>query len=336
MSTTSIAWLGGSIVLYYQRYQLILRYPRRYKTKPILIENRRWDPATGTLSAALDVSVNVMKATGDIFIKPYEEYKHAQSEKRRQSSSHSRVGSTSSSTNALTRARSSTNLSERSNGSNSSSSSSRNGLQTAGLMATASAKAYGKFMGYYFKGLIVDIPLAAAEGMRVLPKLYGEEVQDHGQVRDWESGAIVGAKSFVHGLAGGLADFVVQPYKGAKEGGALGAAKGFAKGTISMAAKTTHGKLSSVIHFPLLKYITMDPTDDDMCPLAALGLVAYPGQGICRSLRAAVKTNIRNHIMTARHVEGQYLLSSGDIHDNEDEKVMKAFDVLGKKGPSEI
>lgn len=44
------------------------------------------------------------------------------------------------------------------------------------------------------KGALVGMPLALAEGLRNAPRLYGEEVKDHGKVKDWKSGGIVAAK----------------------------------------------------------------------------------------------------------------------------------------------
>lgn len=42
-------------------------------------------------------------------------------------------------------------------------------------------------------------------------------------------------------MSEGLTDIFVQPYKGAKEGGALGVVKGVGKGTAALATKTTSG-----------------------------------------------------------------------------------------------
>lgn len=44
------------------------------------------------------------------------------------------------------------------------------------------------------KGALVGMPLALAEGLRNAPRLYGEEVKDHGKVKDWKSGGVVAAK----------------------------------------------------------------------------------------------------------------------------------------------
>lgn len=117
----------------------------------------------------------------------------------------------------------------------------RRDWQTGGAVAAATAKSLGKFLAHYYRAMMVDIPLATAEGFRAVPRLYGERVRDHGVVRDWKTGAIVGGKHFVYGMAEGISDIVTQPYKGAKEGGALGLVKGLAKGTIGVATKTPAG-----------------------------------------------------------------------------------------------
>lgn len=43
-------------------------------------------------------------------------------------------------------------------------------------------------------------------------------------------------------MSKGLTDIFVQPDKGAKEEGALGAMKGVGKGTVALATKTTSGR----------------------------------------------------------------------------------------------
>lgn len=48
--------------------------------------------------------------------------------------------------------------------------------------------------GTLTKGTLINTPLALAEGLRNMPRLYGEEVQDHDKVKDWQSGGKVAAK----------------------------------------------------------------------------------------------------------------------------------------------
>lgn len=117
----------------------------------------------------------------------------------------------------------------------------KNPLIVAGNMAGATLKGFGKFTSTYFKGVVVDIPHAAAEGFRQVPRLYGEKPKDYGEVRDWKSGALMGGKNFVDGMTDGLIGIFTQPIKRAREERALGAAKGFAKGTIGLATKVPSG-----------------------------------------------------------------------------------------------
>jgi hypothetical protein len=50
----------------------------------------------------------------------------------------------------------------------------------------------------------------------------------------------------MYGMGEGLTDIFVQPYKGAKKEGALGALKGVGKGSLSLMTKTTGGKFCSI------------------------------------------------------------------------------------------
>lgn len=137
----------------------------------------------------------------------------------------------------------------------------KKGRRTA--MAAASTHASGKLLGKVASGFMVDLPLAAAEGFRVLPGLYGEKVPEYGKVTDWKSGAVAGAKSFGVSMGGAVTDVIYQPYKGARDGGVAGFAGGLFKGTFGVLGKMAHGKniLSvlnqlwySVISFSLTSY----------------------------------------------------------------------------------
>jgi len=61
-------------------------------------------------------------------------------------------------------------------------------------MALASAKSFGRLTGGFFKGTVVDLPLAVAEGFRAVPRMWGEEVQEYGKVTNWKSGGTVAGK----------------------------------------------------------------------------------------------------------------------------------------------
>lgn len=117
----------------------------------------------------------------------------------------------------------------------------------AGAMASASAKACGKLLTKYASGAVVNISLAAAEGFRVLPGLYGHKVHDYGQVMGWKTGTMAGAKSFASGIGEGMTDIFYQPYKGARDDGAEGFATGFLKGSFGTVGKIAHWYKGSFI-----------------------------------------------------------------------------------------
>jgi hypothetical protein len=115
------------------------------------------------------------------------------------------------------------------------------GWNATGAAVGAGAAGFGKFMKHVYKGIIVDIPLAATEGLRAVPRLYGEEVEDYA-IRDWKSGAIAGRKNFSQGMWEGFTDIYTQTQKGAQEDGAKGIAKGILKGTVSLGTKVPSGR----------------------------------------------------------------------------------------------
>jgi hypothetical protein len=163
------------------------------------------------------------------------------------------------------------------------------GGATAARMASASAREFGRLNTSIFKGLVVDIPYACAEGFRAVPKLYGEEVQDHGDVKNWSSGFEVAGKNFAHGMVDGVTGLWTIPYQEGKSDGALGIVKGVGKGLLGFGSKVTS---------------------------ASLGLVAYPGQGICKSIRYAAKSQTRKNIKVLKTKEGEHLvkfLSKTDV-----------------------
>lgn len=127
--------------------------------------------------------------------------------------------------------------------------------------------------------MLVDMPLATAEGFRALPGLWGEETKSYGTVTSIQSGFAVAGKSFIFGISDGVRDLARQPVQGAQKDGAWGAVKGVAKGSGSFVAKTVS---------------------------AGLGVVAYPGQGICKSLWAVRHGETKRKVGEARWVEGAW------------------------------
>ncbi|KAH6677700.1 hypothetical protein B0J14DRAFT_536407 [Halenospora varia] len=295
-------------------HKLEIHEPRR-----ILIETRHYEPVSSISTSFFGTYYKTTEDAVGIFYQPYKAYKANRTENEKRAATFS---SSPSASNANSDARSiasshkSSHTASKDNGEGSSRSMSPSTTRgstarsqspskeksAAGAMALASAKSLGNFHGNFFKGMVVDLPYAAAEGLRNVPKLYGEEVRDNGPVTDWKSGAVVGGKTFMYGMSEGLTDIFTKPYKGAKEEGTLGALKGFGKGTSSLVTKTGSG---------------------------LLGLVAYPGQGICKSIRTAVKSKTRRRIMIARHCEGEYLLRVANQQGSVDHaRVLGDFDSL--------
>lgn len=145
----------------------------------------------------------------------------------------------------------------------------------------ASAKGTGRLLLSPVKGLVVDIPLAAAEGMRALPQLYGDHsYAERKPITDWKSGSIVGAQSFADGIRQGTSDIFSQTFARKKQEGAKGVAKGLAMGVVSLTAKTS---------------------------AAAIGLIAYPCQGAYRSLYTATHRVTRDLVNEAKQEEAYWV-----------------------------
>ncbi|KAL1628580.1 hypothetical protein SLS56_005812 [Neofusicoccum ribis] len=255
-----------------------------YESKPIAIEVRRWDPVTGGASAVLGTTADLTQSVTGAFYKPVEEYRKHHRELA--DGAHHGRGDTASGGSA-----------------NSEASLKNKEISLAGKMGSASAKSLGQVAPIATKGMLVDIPLALTEGLRNLPRAYGEEVRDHGKVTDWKSGAAVAGKTFAWGMAEGISDIGVKPYQGAKKEGAVGAMKGIGKGMVSMGAKAG---------------------------AAMFGLMAYPSAGVAKSLSSMTRTRTRKKIAEARHAEGRWLIEQGELQSVSDAAVMGAFEVLGQ------
>ncbi|PSN67556.1 UDP-Glycosyltransferase/glycogen phosphorylase, partial [Corynespora cassiicola Philippines] len=165
---------------------------------------------------------------------------------------------------------------------------SSNSATTAGRAVIAGAKGFGRFNIALVKGTLIDIPFAAAEGFRLAPKLYGEDVKDHGKVKDVKSGLEVAGKNFAHGLYDGFTDLYKRPYEDAKSDGALGFVKGLSKGTLGFVTKTAS---------------------------ATVGIVAYPGQGISQSIRHMAKSGTRRDIKSRKMAESEHLMHNYEPRD---------------------
>ncbi|OOF99228.1 glycosyltransferase family 1 protein [Aspergillus carbonarius ITEM 5010] len=282
-----------------------VKHLRCHDINPIYIENRRWDPVTGILSASTSTGSEMIKSTAAMLYDPYKEYTRGRSGKsprahtERGLSPFSPASSSQSSKHLPEAERQPSGLGATMTRANSDPS--KSSLSTAGSMVGASLKGFGKFTGAYFKGIVVDIPHAAAEGFRQVPRLYGEEPKDYGTVRDWKSGATMGGRNFVDGMTDGFKGFFTEPVKGAREDGALGAVKGFAKGTIGLATKV---------------------------PSAGIGLVAYPFHGIAKTIETAVRSKTRKAIVNARLREGYEVTRQLNLSEDEQQDLLQRFQLL--------
>lgn len=61
-------------------------------------------------------------------------------------------------------------------------------------MPLASLKNFGRFHSSFFKGMLVDMPLAVTEGLLAVPTLCGDHHINHAPVVDAKSGFLVAVK----------------------------------------------------------------------------------------------------------------------------------------------
>lgn len=260
----------------------------RYESNPINIDTTRWDPVSGGASAVMATATDMAGSITGMFTSPIEEYRDEQRRRAREAKRQA-ANSDAGSGNASVA------------GSASSSSSIKPETKQpsmAGKMAAASAKSIGGIAPTAAKGMLVDIPLAFAEGLKAIPGHYGDTVRDHGAVTDAKSGVVVAGKTFAWGFVDGLSDLVVQPYKGARKEGAVGAVKGIGKGVVGLTTKSGAGMF---------------------------GLFAYPSAGVAKSLRSATHGGTRKKIAKARHAEGEWLLGTERASGVKSAEIVSAF-----------
>ncbi|RYP47549.1 hypothetical protein DL768_006394 [Monosporascus sp. mg162] len=118
---------------------------------------------------------------------------------------------------------------------------SRTCLGSSRVVMTSAASAIGDFLVSGARSYYVNVPLAITEGLRAVPKLYGEPVPDHEPITGWKSGTRVAGYQFALGLSTGVCDIFVQPYLGARNEGVVGAVKGLAKGCVGTVTKIGSG-----------------------------------------------------------------------------------------------
>ncbi|KAB2570879.1 Sterol 3-beta-glucosyltransferase UGT80A2 [Lasiodiplodia theobromae] len=193
---------------------------RMHEINPIYIETRRWDPITGGSSAILGTTADLTKAFTGTFYKPIQEYAKYHEEKVETKDPAANKELDSNGEMIIDSKRSvESELS-------SSAAPDQKSRSLGTKMAASSAKSIGMFAPMAAKGMLVDIPLALTEGLRNLPRSFGDEVRDHEPITNWKSGAAVAGKTFVNGFAEGISDVVMKPYQGAVKEGSIGAVKG--------------------------------------------------------------------------------------------------------------
>ncbi|KAM6525894.1 hypothetical protein FALCPG4_011426 [Fusarium falciforme] len=148
------------------------------------------------------------------------------------------------------------------------------GVSSAGqVLVSATGSSVAKMTGSVVKGTFVDFPMALGDGLRGVPRLYGEKVEKREKVHDWKSGTTAAAKGLGTGFYHGVAGMVTKPYDGAKAEGTKGFLKGIGKGFVDLTTK----------------------------PGAAMfGIVAYPAEGIYKSIKAKTQKSIRSQLEAKR------------------------------------
>lgn len=149
--------------------------------------------------------------------------------------------------------------------------------------------------------------------MRAVPRLYTSSSSSssargapYGHVTDARSGLAVAGRAFAHGVAEGFGDIFVETWRGKRDEGAKGVAKGLAKGVVSLGVKTGAG---------------------------VVGVIAYPGLGVCRGVRGKVRSAVRRGVEGARWMEGQWLVAEGAAGQEEGrdaDEVVRAWEKVVK------
>jgi hypothetical protein len=283
----------------------------RYKPKQIIIDNRRWDPITAVSSASIATAAHMADVTVGIFSRPYEEYRRRKArstcsdlspspsvqpfphDPRQETAIKDEISS-----------HSSDNLPRSHSRPIHGSDSKRKRRSTAAAMVGASANSVVRFAASSSKGILVDIPLAATEGMRAMPRIYQQDRKDHGHVKGVKSGVVVAGKNFGHCMYEGFTDIFIETAHGKKEQGAIGAVKGLGKGLVSMATKISAG---------------------------VIGLVAYPGQGVHKSIRTAMHSSTTKSIVEAKLQEGNWMMSTDDSMNIDERSMIAVFEASSRK-----
>lgn len=127
-------------------------------------------------------------------------------------------------------------------------------------------------------------------------------------------------------MSEGFSGAFTQPYKGGQRQGAVGVLKGLAKGTLGMTTNVSSGTLCTS-----LIGCNCHPEKETDWATAALGLVAYPADGMIKSLYTATHANTRKQIIRARLKEGRYLAEHLPKARANCQSILRAFEIRARK-----
>jgi hypothetical protein len=271
---------------------------RTYHSRPMNIEKRRFDPISGGASAVMTTSMDLTGCITGIVTRPIEEY---QEQSRRQARAEVLTALVERYRDKLSDV-DSDKPSVRSGVSTTSRGQDPTRSSLSGKVALASAKSIGSFAPKALAGMMVDIPVSLADGLKALPSHYGDSMHETGKVTGISSGFAVAGRTFAWGMIGGMSDLVMQPYKEVKKSGAKGLANGLGKGAVGLVSKSGAGMF---------------------------GIFAYSAQGIAKSLRFATHSRSRKSIEAERAFEGQWLVLRQQMDQLEVDTLVEKFDALG-------
>ncbi|KAK6205933.1 hypothetical protein LQW54_008126 [Pestalotiopsis sp. IQ-011] len=218
-----------------RRHGADLKNLKLLRTGNIDIENRRWDPFTAVSAASLSTAAGFADATVDVVRKPIQYYRR----ERKQvdivapddgaSAGAAAIPSGAAmpplvDTDVLLAADKSSRKQDAVHlnalPEESLRPASKSSLETTS--ATSSKSAKFRLQGERRSvGVFVDIPLAATEGMRAGPQLWGEDVERHEHVRDVRSGVCVSGRSFYGGITGAVKGVFLRTYEAKRRQGAV-------------------------------------------------------------------------------------------------------------------
>jgi UDP:flavonoid glycosyltransferase YjiC (YdhE family) len=132
----------------------------------------------------------------------------------------------------------------------------------------------------------LDVSLAVAQGFHNAPRLYGDTVRRPARITGFHSGMAAAGKELALGFYDGFSGLILQPYRGARNGGVLGAAKGVGRGLGGVVFKTQAG---------------------------LAGCVAYPLKGIHREVRKGRDRKVLRTIVEARQRQARMELERIEV-----------------------